>query len=187
MSRSFFSTRRLFIAAAFVAFVMMTGCKCGKDMGAGLVGGSHNQTDSVSTIVTERIVKIHDTVPFYIPVEVHSSVGVDSSRLETKFAISYAFIDSTGRLHHSLENIPQQIDIPVEGSAVVSDSSHYESHAKVDSVYVPKPYPVEVERKLTKWQEFRLDAFWWLAVGLLGFILWHTRKLWLPLVKKLVK
>lgn len=160
-------------------FATLSGCKCGKDIG----GSSHQQADSVRTEIRWRYIHIHDTVPFYIPVEKQTSVGEDSSHLETDFATSDAFVDSLGKLHHSLENKPQKIDIPVEGTALVSDTNHYENHAKVDSIYVPQPYPVEVEKPLTGWQKFQMHGFWWLSVGLIGHILWRTRKLWGKFIK----
>lgn len=51
---------------------------------------------------------------------------------------------------------------------------------------IPVPYPVEVpvEKELTKWQKFQMKGFWWLAVGLAGFILWNTRKFWLKLFRR---
>lgn len=167
----------LFLMVAI--FATLSGCKCGKDMG----GSSHQQTDSTHTEIRWRYVPIHDTVPIFIPVEKHSSVGEDSSHLETDFAISDAFTDSTGKLHHTLENKARQIDVPVSGGALVSDTNHYESHAKVDSVFIPQPYPVEVEKPLTGWQKFQMHGFWWLAVGLLGFVLWRTRKWWGKFIK----
>ena len=61
----------------------------------------------------------------YIPVEVPVPVEVvreiipssDSSHLETSVARSDAFIDSTGHLHHTLENKADSslhVDVPVE-------------------------------------------------------------------------
>lgn len=43
---------------------------------------------------------------------------------------------------------------------------------------IPVPYPVEVpiEKELTKWQKFQMKGFWWLAVGLVGYVLFKTRK-----------
>lgn len=43
---------------------------------------------------------------------------------------------------------------------------------------IPVPYPVEVpvEKELTKWQKFQMKGFWWLAVGLVGYVLFRTRK-----------
>ena len=137
---------------------------------------SHYQTDSASTEIRWRYIPIFDTVPVYIPVEKQTSVGEDSSHLETVFATSDAYIDSLGKLHHRLENKPRKIDIPVKGSALVSDTNHYESHANVDTIRVPEPYPVYVEKELTDWQKFQMKGFWWLAVGLVGYVLFKTRK-----------
>lgn len=43
---------------------------------------------------------------------------------------------------------------------------------------IPVPYPVRVpvEKELTKWQKFQMKGFWWLAVGLVGYVLFRTRK-----------
>ena len=160
-------------------FATLAGCCRQKD----LAGTNHQQTDSVHTEIRWREIHIHDTVPFYVPVESHSFVGEDSSHLETEFAASDAFVDSVGRLHHTLENKAREIGIPYDGSVLASDTSHYESHARVDSVYVPQPYPVEVEKPLTKWQKFQMRGFWWLSVGLVGYVLWRTRKWWTKFIK----
>lgn len=50
---------------------------------------------------------------------------------------------------------------------------------------VPVPYPVvkEVEKELTKWQKFKMRGFWWLSIGLAGYVLWRTRRLWGKLLK----
>ena len=44
---------------------------------------------------------------------------------------------------------------------------------------------VEVEKQLTKWQKFKMKSFWWFAVGLIGYILFRTRKSWSGLLGKL--
>ena len=51
---------------------------------------------------------------------------------------------------------------------------------------VPVPYPVvkEVEKELTKWQKFKMKGFWWLAVGLAGYVLWRTRKWWWKIITR---
>lgn len=131
--------------------------------------------DSSNVEIRWREVRIHDSVPFYIPIERKSSVGMDSSYLKTQFAKSSAWTDSTGRLHHTLENIPQQVNLPYDGSVLVSDTNTYESHSSVkDNSRIEY-----VEKELTKWQKFQMNAFWWLAVGLAGFILWNARKWWM--------
>lgn len=58
---------------------------------------------------------------------------------------------------------------------------------KHDSIEVPKPYPVHdttyIATPLTKWQTFQQRSWWWLAVGLAGYVLWRTRRLWGKLLK----
>lgn len=57
---------------------------------------------SKDSVVVERLVR--DTVSFEIPGDTVRVVAQDSSHLETKWSISDARVDSTGRLHHSLVN-----------------------------------------------------------------------------------
>ena len=68
----------------------------------------------------------------------------------------------------------------------ISELASSKSDTAIRYKEVPVPYPVEVhvEKELTKWQEFQLKGFWWLAVGLVGFVLWQTRKFWLKLMKR---
>lgn len=85
----------------------------------------------------------------------------DTSHLETSVAESTAYMDSTGRLHHTLTNkptsIPYQVKIPVRYifNGVV--------HTKVETI----TNTVEVPAELSWWQRFRLGAFWWLLAALL--------------------
>jgi len=160
--------------------LILSGCRSSREIG----GRSHQQTDSIRTEIRWRYIHIHDTVPVYIPVEKQASVGEDSSHLETEFASSDAFVDSLGRLHHSLKNKARRINVPVEGGAFVTDTSRYESHAKADSIPIPLPYPIYVERELTEWQEFQLRSWWWMAVGLVGYILYKTKGLWQKGIKR---
>lgn len=52
--------------------------------------------------------------------------------------------------------------------------------AKSDTVRIDRPVPYEVPRKLTPWQSFRINAFWWLigAVAVAGAAGWwvHRKK-----------
>lgn len=111
--------------------------------------------DSVRVEYRDRIV--HDTATFEIPVIVEKNVTRDtSSHLENPYAKSDAVI-SDGFLWHSLESIPQTIEAPVE--VHVTDTLIIEKEAQV----IKK----EVEMKLSWWQEFRIDAFWWLVLALI--------------------
>lgn len=162
----------LFLLVAI--FATLSSCRSSR----GMESRSHYQTDSASTEIRWRYIPIFDTVPVYIPVEKQTSVGEDSSHLETDFATSDAYIDSLGKLHHSLENKPRKIDIPVKGSALVSDTNHYESHAKVDTIRVPEPYPVYVEKELTDWQKVLMWIGRLSIIAIIGVVVWKTRR-WL--------
>ena len=70
------------------------------------------KTDSV---YVEHLVK--DTVTVEIPGETVYVVAQDSSHLETRWSVSDAKIDSTGRLHHSLTNK----DIKIEKEIVYKE------------------------------------------------------------------
>lgn len=48
---------------------------------------------------------------------------------------------------------------------------------KVDSVDVERIKEVEVEKPLSWWQRFRIDAFWWLLGAVVLLLAWTFRKL----------
>ena len=113
--------------------------------------------DSIRVEYRDRIV--HDTATFEIPVIIEKNVTRDtSSHLENPYAKSDAVV-SDGFLWHSLESIPQTIEVPVE--IEVHDTTYIEKHA--ETVDVEKP----VEKPLTWWQGLRIDAFWWLVLALI--------------------
>lgn len=100
---------------------------------------------------------VHDTTTVEIPFEVERVVTRDtSSHIENTYAKSDAVV-SGGFLSHSLESKPQIIKIPVE--VRVTDTVYTESIVSSSIEYV--------EKDLTGWQKFKLNAFGWMA-GLLG-------------------
>lgn len=118
------------------------------------------------TVIEYRDREIHDTTTFEIPVEVEKIVTKDTiSHLENQFAKSDARV-SDGLLYHSLESIPQVIKVPYE--VHVTDTLYRESQV------IEKE--VEVEKPLSWWQKFRMDAFWWLLLGVVLMLVWTFRK-----------
>lgn len=113
--------------------------------------------DSIRVEYRDRI--IHDTATFEIPVIIEKNVTRDtSSHLENPYAKSDAVV-SEGFLWHSLESIPQTIEVPVE--VEVHDTTYIEKAS--ETIYVTE----YIERKLTWWQGFRIDTFWWLVLALI--------------------
>lgn len=106
----------------------------------------------VDSVYVEKLVK--DTVSVEIPGETIYVVAQDSSRLETKYSISEAKIDSTGRLHHSLTNK----DIKIEKEIVYKEIEK--------RVEVEKEVPVEVEVKVP----FVPDYYKWCSRIMWGLV-----------------
>ena len=119
------------------------------------------------TIIEYRDRIVTDTAVVEIPVEVEKIVTRDTiSHLENTYAKSDAMV-SEGFLHHSLESIPQYIKVPVE--VHVTDTLYKEAEIRTETV--------EVEKPLSWWQKFCMDAFWWLLGAVVLLLLWTFRKL----------
>ena len=100
----------------------------------------------VEVKVVEKIVK--DTAWFELPVIAEKVATLDTaSVLENKYAKSEAVV-SGGVLHHSLQTKPVREPVSVESKEVVRDSIVYRDRIQTKTV--------EVEKKLTWWQNFRL-------------------------------
>jgi len=130
--------------------------------------------DTTIVQIRERI--IHDTAYVEIPVIIERNVTKDdSSHLENRFAVSDAWIQD-GLLHHSLLTKPQTIDVPVD--IPVSDTTttheHFEQTDSSGTQYV------EVEKKLTAWQRFRMNVGGYTLFALLLLVgIWIFKKYYL--------
>lgn len=139
-------------AAGFVC-VLMSGC-------------SPKIVEKVVTQVEYRDRVVHDTATVEVPVEVEKIVTRDTvSHLENNWAKSDAMV-SDGFLHHSLESKPRIIQVPVE--VHVTDTVWKEREIKeVEKL---------VEKELTWWQRFRMEAFPWLLLAVVLLLLYAFRK-----------
>ena len=126
--------------------------------------------DSVRVDIRERIV--HDTVVFSIPVEVEKIVTLsDSSHLENRFSKSDAYVRD-GMLHHTLETIKQDVDIPVE--VTVSDTTTAHTSTSIEQNTTTQ---IEyIEKKLSWFQKTEIVGFWVLLAALVVIILWRKVK-----------
>lgn len=129
-----YSIKQGFIILLILVFLMsVTGCT-----GTRYVAIEHTVEKTDSVILTDTVVSIQ-LVPY------RDSINTDSSYsyLSNPYAYSYASYD--GKLHHSLgiflQTTPVSIQVPKE------------------YVYVRerKEVPVQVERKLTKWEQTKLN------------------------------
>ena len=104
--------------------------------------------DSTKVEVRYETKTVHDTAYVELPVIVEKVATLDTaSVLENKYAKSAASV-SDGVLTHSLETKPVREPVSVEKQIVYRDSLVYRD--KVQTV------TVEVEKKLTWWQSFKM-------------------------------
>ena len=102
----------------------------------------------VEVKVVEKIVK--DTAWFELPVIVEKVATLDTaSVLENKYAKSEAVV-SGGVLHHSLQTKPVREPVSVESREIVRDSVVYRDRIQTRTV--------EVEKKLTGWQQAKMKV-----------------------------
>ena len=115
----------------------------------------------IDSIVVEKIVERTDTVEIEVPGERVYVIKQDSSHLETAVATSDAKIDSTGMLHHSLENK----DVNLKKEIVYKDKI-IEKRVEVEKeVPVEVKVPVKYVPDYYKW----INILFWCLVGT-GFI-----------------
>ncbi len=120
----------------------------------------------VHTEIEYRDREVHDTATVEIPVIIEKNITRDTvSHLENTYAKSDAMV-SQGLLFHSLESKPQVIKVPV--TVHVTDTLYKE--AQIEEKIV------EVEKPLSWWQKFRMEAFWWLSGAVLLLLAWTFRK-----------
>ena len=111
----------------------------------------------IDSVYIERVVERIDTVRIKIPGEKIYVIKQDSSHLETAVAISDAKIDSTGILHHSLENK----DVELKKEIV------YKDKIIEKRVEVEKEVPVEVKVPVKYVPDYykRIHILFWCIVG----------------------
>ena len=120
--------------------------------------------DSTRVEVKTVVETVHDTAYVQLPVIVERVATLDTaSVLENKYAKSAAMV-SDGVLTHSLETKPVKEPVSVEKQIVYRDSLVYRDRVVTETV--------EVEKKLSAWQSFKMKAGGFSIVLLLIVILY---------------
>lgn len=120
--------------------------------------------DSTRVEVKTMVQTVHDTAYVQLPVIVERVATLDTaSVLENKYAKSAATV-SGGVLAHSLETKPVREPVSVEKQIVYRDSLVYRDRVVTETV--------EVEKKLSAWQSFKMKAGGFSIVLLLIVILY---------------
>ena len=145
-----------------------------------------NNSDSVrvETIIKTEYVPVRVEVP--VPQQSVSNIvfETDTSHIETDVVVSDAWITPEGTLFHNLINK----DVKLSGEAYVPQTSTENNNEAVRTkeIPVPQPYPVYVEKSLSKSEQFKLSAFWYLVGTALVAGAYIFRKPFLKLIRKII-
>ena len=129
------------------------------------------QRDSECIIVKDSLVLKDTIVLVEIPTERERLVvaATDTSYLETSVAKSIAFINDNGRLHHTLTNkdalLPVKVSLPMK--------VHTEQREKAMIIR----QTVEVEKELSRWQNFLITVGYTVLVALAVWLIMKIRRL----------
>ena len=135
----------------FLVMFMMVGCGICKRVQYVPVETSKD------SVVIEKVVERIDTVEVEVPGERVYVIAADSSHLETTVAISDAKIDSTGILHHSLENK----DVELKKEIVYIDRIIEKKVEVEKEVPVEVKVPVKYVPDYYKW----INILFWCMIG----------------------
>ena len=134
---------RLNILAIAIATLILSSCGVAKQ-------ATPQQTDSTRVEVRTITQTIHDTAYIELPVFVERNVTKDTtSTLENPYAKSEASI-TDGLLSHSLQTKPTRQPVKIEKEIVYRDSIVFRDRTETVTV--------EVEKKLSKWQSFKMKT-----------------------------
>lgn len=152
---------------ALLGLILPVSCHSQKE---GIYPVPHTPKDITcqEAIHVERI----DTLWAYLPSQTaERDTPADSSFLATRYAVSNAWINGDGTLHHDLSNKPDA-PVPAPRTATADTIRQWRYIERPVFIDVPK----DVESKLTRWQSARLDTWGWLLAGLLLSVAWDFRK-----------
>lgn len=147
-----------------ITLVMLLYCATGCGICRRCPRGDVAQHDSIYVHTTETV-SVHDTVIFWRIPEGTASASLpdsDTSRLKTALAESVAWV-ADGRLHHDLWNrsdLRLPVMVPIMSRAVETNTGRLSDRVVT----------VEVEKKLSRWQQFWI-RFGQCAAVILVFII----------------
>ena len=154
------------IIVAIIGVILLNSC------GTNTKIAKLQNNEMAKTEVRKETVYIRDSIYIEIPSQSSERTTQDnSSYLENDYAQSIARINPDGSLFHDLRTKPQNKPVPFDKPVERKDSIIYKEK-KVE-------VPVEVEKKLSWWQQTKLD-FGEYSIGiiiiLISVIFWIVKK-----------
>lgn len=146
--------------------IMVCGCSPAKVV-------TEFQRDSVIVNVRDSVYLRDTVIRWQIPAESGANTlqSSDTSYLQTNLAESRAFIEN-GRLRHTLRNrseaiIPIKVSIPVRIRTEERGLTRYERIVET----------IEVEKELSRWQNFIMSVGYAVLIAGLAWIIWKLSRL----------
>lgn len=150
----------------FAALVVLTSCAPARVV-------TESQRDSVVIYVRDSVYVRDTIVMAEIPAESGTNVlpDTDTSYLHTRLAESSAYVKE-GKLHHTLRNKSDML-LPVKVQYV--DRARSEKTTEVGWKNIVET--VEVEKQLSKWQNFIMTLGYGLLIAAAGWLVWKLSKI----------
>ena len=132
-----------------------------------------HERDSLVVVIRDSICLRDSFVLVPVPQGSDKTIlpDTDTSFLSTGVAESVAYVKD-GKLHHSLRNRTEAV-VPVKIS--IPERLHYEKQDRLN-MYKVVEY-VEVEKQLSRWQQFMMSLGWVVIVGTVTWLAWKIYRL----------
>lgn len=134
---------------------------------------TESQRDSVIVHVVDSMILRDTVVMVEVPRESDKAkiADTDTSYLQTSLAESWAYVDG-GRIHHSLRNKSEML-LPVK--VQYRDRARSEKSEWIAWKHMAET--VEVEKELSKWQNFIMTLGYVLLISATGWLVWKLSKI----------
>lgn len=131
------------------------------------------QRDSVIVNVVDSVILRDTVVMVEVPQESDKSLlpDTDTSHLQTRIAESWAYVDN-GQLHHTLRNKSEML-LPVK--VRYTDRARIEKSEQLAWKHMVET--VEVEKELSKWQNFIMTLGYGVLLAAAGWMVWKLCKI----------
>lgn len=134
---------------------------------------TESQRDSILVHVIDSVILRDTVVMVKVPEESDKALlpDTDTSHLQTGLAESWAYV-SNGQLHHNLRNKSEML-LPVKVQYI--DRARIEKSKQIAWRHMVET--VEVEKELSRWQNFIMKLGYGLLIAVVGWLVWKLSKI----------
>ena len=134
---------------------------------------TESQRDSILVHVIDSVILRDTVVMVEVPEESDKALlpDTDTSHLQTRLAESWAYV-CNGQLHHNLRNKSEML-LPVKVQYI--DRARIEKSEEI--AWRRMVETVEVEKELSRWQNFIMTLGYGLLIAAAGWLVWNLSKI----------